>query len=342
MSTGTQTPVNLERYVAGVLAGDRSQVARAITLVESTLPDHAELAQELLVRLLPHAGSSQRVGISGVPGAGKSTCIDRLGTMLTDRGHKVAVLAVDPSSARRGGSILGDKTRMTALAADPAAFIRPSPASGRLGGVTRSTREAMVVVEAAGYDVVIVETVGTGQSESAVADMVDCFILLTVPGTGDSLQGIKRGVLELADIVAVNKADGDRAQEAAHVARELADALHLFDLFDTAGALWAPRVLTCSALEGAGLEQLWDTVIQHRTALSEAGALSDRRDRQQSAWMWAMVTDRLLDRVRTDPAVKAMTPEVERKLRQRTLTPAQGARRILDVLGFPDSPGAGS
>ena len=339
MSTGTQAPVSLERYVAGVLAGDRTQVARAITLVESTLPDHAELAQELLVRLLPHTGSSQRVGISGVPGAGKSTCIDRLGTMLTARGHKVAVLAVDPSSTRRGGSILGDKTRMTALAADPAAFIRPSPASGRLGGVTRSTREAMVVVEAAGYDVVIVETVGTGQSESAVADMVDCFILLTVPGTGDSLQGIKRGALELADIVAVNKADGDRAEEAARVARELADALHLFDM---ASALWAPQVLTCSALEGAGLERLWNAVIQHRTALSEAGALTDKRDRQQSAWMWTMVTDRVLDRLRTDPAVKAMAPEVERELRQRTLTPAQGARRILDALSFPDSPGAGS
>jgi LAO/AO transport system kinase len=331
----TGMPLDIEECEAGVLAGDRAQVARAITLVESTKPDHAELAQELLVRLLPHAGGAQRVGISGIPGAGKSTCIDRLGTTLTTAGHKVAVLAVDPSSTRRGGSILGDKTRMAALAVDPQAFIRPSPTSGWLGGVTRSTREAIVVVEAAGYDVVIVETVGTGQSESAVADMVDSFVLITVPGTGDSLQGIKRGVLELADVVAVNKADGDQANEAKRVARELADALHLFE---AANQAWTPRVLPCSAKEGTGIDELWTTIVNHRAALVEAGALAEKRDRQQRDWMWAMVKDRVLDRLRTDAQVKSVASEVEDALRRDVLTPTQGARRILAALGVPDAP----
>lgn len=325
--------VNIDEYAAGVLAGDRAQVARAITLVESTRPDHADQAQELLVRLLPHAGQAHRVGISGIPGAGKSTCIDRLGTTLTAAGHKVAVLAVDPSSVRRGGSILGDKTRMAALAADPRAFIRPSPSSGWLGGVTRSTREAMVVVEAAGYDVVIVETVGTGQSEGAVADMVDCFVLLSVPGTGDSLQGIKRGVLELADIVAVNKADGAQAAEAARVARELVEALHLFD---QDSPVWTPQVVLCSGLEGTGIDELWETVVRHHEVMTAAGELERKRERQQRDWMWAIVKDRLLDRLRTDRAVRSLTPEIEEALRQQTITPTQGARRILEALGVGD------
>jgi LAO/AO transport system kinase len=329
----SRSPVDLDECAAGVLAGDRGQMARAITLVESTRPDHIERAQELLIRLLPLAGQAQRVGISGIPGAGKSTCIDRLGTMLTAAGHRVAVLAVDPSSTRRGGSILGDKTRMTALASDPAAFIRPSPTSGWLGGVTRSTREATVIVEAAGYDVVIVETVGTGQSEAAVADMVDCFILLTVAGTGDSLQGIKRGVLELADIVAVNKADGERAEESARAARELADALHLFD---TSGSSWTPRVLTCSGRDGTGLEALWETVSEHRTALAESGLLAEKREEQLRNWMWAMVRERLLDRLRTDGAVRSLAPELEAELKARTLTPTQGAQRILAALGLSE------
>lgn len=338
MSSSRPPAVDLDEYAAGVLAGERGQVAKAITLVESTRPDHIDLAQELLVRLLPHAGGAHRVGLSGIPGAGKSTCIDRLGTMLTSSDHRVAVLAVDPSSTRRGGSILGDKTRMTALSVDPRAFIRPSPSSGWLGGVTRSTREAMVVVEAAGYDVVIVETVGTGQSESAVADMVDCFVLLTVPGTGDSLQGIKRGVLELADIVAVNKADGERSVEAARVARELADALHLFD---SSSAVWAPRVLVCSGLDGTGIGDLWEAIVHHREALVAAGELDARRERQQREWMWSMVRERLLDRVRTDPGVASVAPQVERGLRDRTLTPTQGARQILERLGVDAPPPVG-
>lgn len=338
MTTGTRPTVDVDEYAAGVLAGDRAQVSRAITLVESTRPDHADLAQELLLRLLPHAGGAQRIGISGIPGAGKSTCIDRLGTMLTAASHRVAVLAVDPSSSRRGGSILGDKTRMAALSVDPRAFVRPSPAAGWLGGVTKSTREAIVVVEAAGYDVVVVETVGTGQSETAVADMVDCFVLVTVPGTGDSLQGIKRGVLELADIVAVNKADGDRAKEAARAARELTDALHLFD---PASPVWVPQVLVCSGREGTGIEELWATVCRHRSALESEGEIEARRERQQRDWMWSMVKERLLDRLRTDPGVRALGPELERELRSRALTPAQGAQRILDVLGTGEPPRGG-
>jgi LAO/AO transport system kinase len=330
----TRPPVELEACVAGVLAGDRTEMAKAITLVESTRPDHAELAQDLLVQLLPHTGGAQRIGMTGVPGAGKSTLIDKFGTHLTAAGHRVAVLAVDPSSSRRGGSILGDKTRMNDLAADPAAFIRPSPSSGSLGGVTRSTREALLIVEAAGYDVVIVETVGVGQSEAAVAGMVDCFVLLMVPGTGDSLQGIKRGVLELADIILVNKADGDRVVEARHVARELADALHMFG---AASPSWEPPVLTCSAREGTGIERLWDEIRRHRDALTESGEFAEIRDRQLTQWMWAMVEDRLLGRLRSDTGVRALAPDVEGQLRDRSITPTQGAQWILDELDHGSS-----
>ena len=325
----TRPPIQLNECVTGVLRGDRSQMAKAITLVESTRDDHAQLAQELLVQLLPHTGGAHRIGMTGVPGAGKSTLIDKFGTQLTTAGHRVAVLAVDPSSARRGGSILGDKTRMHALAADAAAFIRPSPSSGSLGGVTRSTREALLIVEAAGYDVVIVETVGVGQSEAAVASMVDSFVMLMVPGTGDSLQGIKRGVLELADIILVNKADGDRANEARQVARELADALHMFG---AASPSWEPPVLTCSARDGTGIERLWHEVQHHREALTASGEFAEKRDRQLTQWMWAIVEDRLLGRLRADTGVRTLAPEIERHLRNRSITPAQGAQQILDEL----------
>jgi LAO/AO transport system kinase len=309
-----------------VLAGDRSQLGRAITLVESTREDHASLAQDLLVRLLPHSGGSHRVGLTGVPGAGKSTLIDRLGTHLTGKGHRVAVLAVDPSSTRRGGSILGDKTRMQTLAVDPAAFIRPSPSSGSLGGVTRSTREALLIVEAAGYDVVIVETVGVGQSEAAVASMVDSFVMMMVPGTGDSLQGIKRGVLELADILLVNKADGDRSDEAKHMARELADALHMFGV---ASPSWIPPVLTCSARDDVGIDRLWQEVERHKEALSASGEFGQKREQQMTQWMWDLVEGNLLRRLRTDAGVRALVPEVERQVREYSMTPAQGAHKIL-------------
>ncbi|WNV90679.1 methylmalonyl Co-A mutase-associated GTPase MeaB [Umezawaea sp. Da 62-37] len=319
-------PVDVGEYAKGVLAGNRGTLARAITLVESTRADHRALAQELLVELLPHAGGAHRVGVTGVPGVGKSTFIDALGTKLTGEGHRVAVLAVDPSSTRTGGSILGDKTRMARLAVDPAAYIRPSPTSGTLGGVAQATRETIVLVEAAGYDVVLVETVGVGQSEVAVANMTDCSLFLTLARTGDQLQGIKKGVLELADVIAVNKADGEHELEAKKAARELAGALRLLR---PPGALWHPPVLTCSALTGAGMDGVWDQVGKHHSALSEAGELAERRKRQQVDWTWAMVRDQLLGRLRAHPEVRTLTPELERRVREGELTATLAAEQIL-------------
>ncbi|MFC4893639.1 methylmalonyl Co-A mutase-associated GTPase MeaB [Streptosporangium amethystogenes subsp. fukuiense] len=317
----------LDDYVQGVKEGSRVWIARAITLVESSRADHRELAQRLLAELTPLAGAARRVGITGVPGVGKSTFVDALGTRLTGAGHRVAVLAVDPSSTRTGGSILGDKTRMSRLAVDPAAFIRPSPTSGTLGGVARATREAMVVVEAAGYDVVLVETVGVGQSETTVADMVDTFLLLTLARTGDQLQGIKKGVLELADVIAINKADGAEGSshelDARKAARELAGALRLL------GAERTPPVLTCSGMTGNGLEEVWHQVVRHRDALEASGELAERRRRQQVRWTWAMVTDRLLARLREHPEVVAIVTEVEREVAEGEVTPSLAADRIL-------------
>lgn len=313
---------SLEDYVRGVLAGSRTWIARAITLVESTRADHNALAQRLLVELTPLTGQARRVGVSGVPGVGKSTFIDALGTKLTGEGHKVAVLAVDPSSTRTGGSILGDKTRMARLAADPGAFIRPSPTSGTLGGVAKATREAMVVVEAAGFDVVVVETVGVGQSETTVADMVDTFLLLTLARTGDQLQGIKKGVLELADVIAVNKADGEYALPAKKAARELAGALRMLRT-DSA----PPPVLTCSALTGEGLDEVWEKVLAHQDGLD----LAAKRRRQQVDWTWALVRDRLLAELRTHPRVAEISAEVERAVLAGEVTPALAAERILSA-----------
>lgn len=318
--------VDLDAYEQGVLAGDRAALGRAITLVESTRPDHQGLGQQLLTRLLPRAGRAQRVGITGVPGVGKSTFIDGLGTYLTGTGHRVAVLAVDPSSTRSGGSILGDKTRMDRLAVDPAAFIRPSPTAGTLGGVTRSTRETMIVVEAAGYDVVLVETVGVGQSEIAVANMVDTFLVLALARTGDGLQGIKRGVLELADLVAVNKADGPHVREAEVAAAELADALRLVTPTD---ASWRPPVLTCSGLEGTNLDGVWAATVRHRNLLEATGELAAKHQRQQVDWMWSMVFDTLLARFKTDPTVRDQVPALEAAVREGTMTPTAAARRML-------------
>ncbi|MEU1721330.1 methylmalonyl Co-A mutase-associated GTPase MeaB [Nonomuraea sp. NPDC005692] len=317
---------SLEDYAQGVRAGSRTWIARAITLVESTRPDHMALAQRLLVELTPLSGRARRVGVSGVPGVGKSTFIDALGTYLTGQGRQVAVLAVDPSSTRTGGSILGDKTRMARLSADPAAFIRPSPTSGTLGGVTKATREAMVVVEAAGFDVVLVETVGVGQSETAVADMVDTFLLLTLARTGDQLQGIKKGVLELADVIAVNKADGEYELAARKAARELAGALRM--LRSDAGP---PPVLTCSGLTGDGLEELWRRVLAHQDSLD----LAAKRRRQQVQWTWTLVRDRLLAELRHDPEVAAITADVEREVLAGELTPALAADRLLSVFKRP-------
>ncbi|MEV0008339.1 methylmalonyl Co-A mutase-associated GTPase MeaB [Streptomyces sp. NPDC047973] len=318
--------IDLDAYVKGVLDGRRSFVARAVTLVESVRPDHRVLAQRLLGELLPHAGRSRRIGVSGVPGVGKSTFIDALGTLLTGLGHRVAVLAVDPSSSRTGGSILGDKTRMEQLAVDERAFVRPSPTSGTLGGVARATRESVVVMEAAGYDVVLVETVGVGQSETAVAGMVDTFLLLTLARTGDQLQGIKKGVLELADAIAVNKADGPHERDARSAARELAGALRLMHPVDAA---WTPPVMTCSAREATGLDTLWERLEQHRTLLESTGRLTEKRREQQVAWTWAMVRDELLNGLRSHPGVRDLTPVVEQRVREGELTATLAAEQIL-------------
>ena len=318
--------IDVDAYVKGVLDGRRAYVARAITLVESTRADHRVLAQRLLSELLPHSGNARRIGISGVPGVGKSTFIDALGTMLTGLGHRVAVLAVDPSSSRTGGSILGDKTRMERLAVDDRAFVRPSPTAGTLGGVAKATRESIVVMEAAGYDVVLVETVGVGQSETAVANMVDTFLLLTLARTGDQLQGIKKGVLELADAIAVNKADGPHERDARAAARELAGALRLMH---SADAVWRPPVLTCSARESSGLDALWERLEQHRTLLESTGGLAARRREQQVDWTWTMVRDELLDALRSHPAVRALTPELEQRVRDGELTATLAADQIL-------------
>ncbi|MBE1580346.1 methylmalonyl Co-A mutase-associated GTPase MeaB [Amycolatopsis sp. TRM77291] len=324
--------IDVGALAKGVLAGDRGLLSRAITLVESNREDHRAQAQELLVELLPHAGGARRVGITGVPGVGKSTFIDQLGTDLTGAGHKVAVLAVDPSSTRTGGSILGDKTRMARLAVDPKAFIRPSPTSGTLGGVARATRETIVLMEAAGYDIVLVETVGVGQSEVTVANMVDHFLFLTLARTGDQLQGIKKGVLELADVIAVNKADGDHERDAKRAARELAGALRMIYGRD---AEWTPPVLTCSALTDVGLDEVWAEIGRHRDVLTASGELDERRRRQQVEWTWSMVREQLLGRLASHPDVRAVVPDVERAVRDGELTPTLAAQRILEAFSGP-------
>lgn len=320
-------PVDVDALAEGVLSGHRPTLARAITLVESRRPDHARAAQELLVRLLPHTGKAQRVGITGVPGVGKSTFIDALGTRLTADGHRVAVLAVDPSSTRTGGSILGDKTRMADLAVDPNAFIRPSPTAGTLGGVARATRETMLLMEAAGFDVVLVETVGVGQSEVTVAAMVDCFLFLTLARTGDQLQGIKKGVLELVDVVAVNKADGPHADDARKAARELSRALRLLQPVHPE---WRPPVLTCSGLNGDGLDEVWETVLEHRRVLEHDGSLADRRSSQGVSWMWDQVRDQLMDTFLRDGAVAGLIPRMESQVRSGDTTATLAARALLD------------
>ncbi|MBJ7384575.1 MAG: methylmalonyl Co-A mutase-associated GTPase MeaB [Mycolicibacterium sp.] len=318
----------VEDLAKAVRGGDRSALARAITLVESTRSDHRDRAQALLLELMPEAGSGHHVGITGVPGVGKSTTIEALGMHLIERGHRVAVVAVDPSSTRTGGSILGDKTRMARLAVHPDAYIRPSPTSGTLGGVARATRETIVLLEAAGYDVILVETVGVGQSEVTVSNMVDSFVFLTLARTGDQLQGIKKGVLELADVVVVNKADGPHEVEAKAAARELAGAIRLIYPRET---LWRPPVLTMSALTGDGLAKLWETVLEHRRVLTDAGEFESRRRTQQVEWTWSMVRDTVLDRVLSHPGVKAIRADVERQVREGELTPALAAQAILDA-----------
>ncbi|MFY2861487.1 methylmalonyl Co-A mutase-associated GTPase MeaB [Mycobacterium sp. THU-M104] len=316
----------VEDLGAAIRRGDRAALSRAITLLESTRPDHHEQAQQLLLELMPDSGGAHRVGITGVPGSGKSTTIEALGMHLIERGHRVGVLAVDPSSTRTGGSILGDKTRMPRLAVHADAYVRPSPTSGTLGGVAKATRETVVLLEAAGFDAILIETVGVGQSEVAVANMVDTFVLLTLARSGDSLQGIKKGALELADIVVVNKADGDHLAEARSAARELAAAIRLIHPRET---LWRPPVLTTSATEGTGLAELWDTIERHRRVLTEAGEFEARRRAQQVDWTWQMVRDTVLDRVLSNPAVRRIRADVEQKVRAGELTPALAAQQIL-------------
>ena len=320
----------VHELVDGVLGGDRAAVGRAVTLVESNRYDHRAEARDLLDALAPHAVDAQRVGVTGVPGVGKSTFIEALGSSLTAVGHRVAVLAVDPTSTVTGGSILGDKTRMPRLSNDPSAFVRPSPSAGTLGGVTRSTRETVMVLEAAGHDVVLVETVGIGQSETVVAAMVDFFLVLMLPGAGDELQGIKKGVLELADMIAVNKADGENLPAARTAVRDYSAALRLTH---PASPTWTPPVVTCSGLTGDGLDDLWGRILSHRSAMTASGEWEDRRRAQQLAWMWSMVEDRLLDSLRRDPAVLELLRTAEADVLEGRTTPAAAAERLLDAFG---------
>jgi LAO/AO transport system kinase len=324
--TRTATPATL---ADDVRAGDRAALARAITLIESRRADHQAQARDLVQALLPATGQAVRVGITGSPGVGKSTTIDALGMFLIGRGHKIAVLAVDPSSARTGGSILGDKTRMTRLSAEDNAFIRPSPSSGTLGGVAAKTREAMLLCEAAGFDVVLVETVGIGQSETAVCDMTDFFLALMLPGAGDELQGIKKGLVELADMIAVNKADGDNVKRAKTAAAEYKAALHILA---PRSEHWQPPVVTYSALTGDGIATLWTKVLDHRRAMQASGDFAARRREQQVKWMWAMLEDKLKARLRADPAVRAKVKQTEAAVADGRMTPAVAADAVMALL----------
>lgn len=323
--------MSVDDYVSGVRAGDRAVLARAITLIESRNPAHRRQAQEVLQALLPFSGDARRIGITGVPGVGKSTFIEAFGKMLTGSGHKVAVLAVDPSSNRTGGSILGDKTRMQELGRDPDAYIRPSPSAGTLGGVTRATRETMVICEAAGFDHVLVETVGVGQSETVVAEMVDFFLVLMLPGAGDELQGIKKGVLEIADMIAVNKADGETKSRARRAASEYRRAL---EIMTPSSPNWQPPVSTCSALSKEGLDDILAEIARHREALSASGEFQKKRQDQQVRWMWAMIRERLMARFEEDDAVRVLVADLEADVAGNRETASAAADRLLQAFGL--------
>jgi LAO/AO transport system kinase len=323
------TPIEVERLAEAVRAGDRTVLSRAITLIESKRADHRGAAAALTQTLLRATGKAVRVGITGPPGVGKSTLIDALGSMLTSQGRKVAVLAVDPSSRRTGGSILADKTRMARLANDANAFIRPSPSSGTLGGVAAKTRETMLLCEAAGYDVVLVETVGVGQSEIAVSDMTDFFLVLVLAGAGDELQALKKGVIELADMIAINKADGDNLARAKGAAAEYKAALHILT---PASSNWSPPVITCSALNGGGIADLWSNILEHRERLTASGELATRRGEQQVKWMWTMLEERLFAPLRSGRTVKAELPKIEAEVSAGRLAPAAAVEKIAGML----------
>jgi LAO/AO transport system kinase len=316
------------RYVDGILSGDRTVLARAITLIESSLPSDGEVAARLLDALLPHTGQSLRVGITGVPGVGKSSFINRLGMhLIRERSENVAVLSVDPSSPISGGSILGDKTRMQELAADERAFIRPSPSQGCLGGVARHTRETILLSEAAGYRNIFVETVGVGQSETAVRSMTDFFLLLMLAGAGDELQGMKRGIIEMLDGMAINKADGDNKPQAERARIEYASALHLFPASEDG---WTPRVLTCSSISGEGVPEVWDMVLAHRELLAGNGFLAQRRNRQALEWMNELTMLGLGELFHSHPAVAARLPIVRDQVQRGRMSPFAASRELLD------------
>jgi LAO/AO transport system kinase len=328
MASRNLPPSDLAR---GIRSGDRATLARAITLIESKRGDHRRTAHHLVQEMLPLTGKAVRLGITGAPGVGKSTTIDVLGSYLTGKGHKVAVLAVDPSSTRTGGSILGDKTRMAQLAIDPHAFVRPSPSSGTLGGVAAKTRETMLLCEAAGYDVVMVETVGIGQSETAVADMTDFFLVLMLPGAGDELQGLKKGIVELADMIAVNKADGDNIERAKLAAAEYRAALNILA---PQSLTWAPPVITYSAVTQNGIEDLWAQVLAHKKKMTGSGELDTRRREQQVKWMWAMLEERLTARLRSDASVRTKLRQAETQVASGKLAPTLAVEEIAALLGI--------
>jgi LAO/AO transport system kinase len=313
-----------------IASGDRAALARAITLIESRKPAHQEMGRALMQAVLPRTGHAVRLGITGIPGVGKSTLIDTLGTNLTGQGHRIAVLAIDPSSTRTGGSILADKTRMARLANDRNAFIRPSPASGTLGGVATRTRETMLLCEAAGFDVILVETVGIGQSETAVADMTDFFLVLMLPGAGDELQGIKKGVLELADMIAINKAEGEGRGRAEAAKAEYLAALHILQ---PASATWSPPVVLVSGLANQGLDTMWGQVVEHRRRMQTSGEFDPRRRAQQVKWMWTMLEDRLRARLRSDAGVKRHVAALEGRVAKGELAPTLAVEEIAQMLG---------
>jgi LAO/AO transport system kinase len=318
-------------YVDGILSRDKRLLAKTITLVESSLAAHQEIARRVIDQILPHTGEAVRLGITGVPGAGKSTFIETLGTLLVSRGHQVAVLAVDPSSRRSGGSVLADKTRMEKLSANENAFIRPSPSGGTLGGVARKTRETLLICEAAGFDVIIVETVGVGQSESTVASMVDFFLVLMIAGAGDELQGIKKGLLEMADAIAVNKADGDNIERAELARQQVAFAMHLLT---PSTPTWTPPVMTCSSLESTatGIEEIWESVLDHRRKLEATGELEEKRRQQSLDWMWFLIEETLKERFYEHPDIKKSLPAISREVKNGTLAPTVAVSKLLFLL----------
>ena len=316
-----------EQYVGGILAGDIAVLSQAITLVESSNPAHYEQAQQIIERCLPHTGRSIRIGITGVPGAGKSTFIEAIGGMAAGQDHKLAVLAIDPSSERSGGSILGDKTRMESISADPRVFIRPSPSAGSLGGVARKTRETVVLCEAAGYDVVFIETVGVGQSETAVHSMVDMFMLLQIAGAGDELQGIKRGIMEMADMVVINKADGDNVSRAELAKRQFENALMLFP---TPESGWRPQVYTASAYAKTGLEEIWKGVGEYLSFVQSNGYYASNRNRQNEYWMLESIDDALRSNFYNNPEIEKLLPEYREMVLGDRMSSFVAAKQLLD------------